>query len=94
MALAIGKPLITKQQIGKDLVGKILRLYGWEAVGACELGSAAEFTLAFTFHPRAGDADFSEPVVVIFPLDDIEKFIEGIRVVQASIASVRKDGAA
>ncbi len=94
MAAAIERPLITRQQIGKDLVGKILRPYGWETVGACVLGSASEFTLAITLHPQAGDANFSEPVVVIFPLDDIEKFIEAIRITHANIASMRKDGAA
>ena len=81
-----------RQEIGKPLSGKILRLFGYETVGACDLG-APEITVAITFYPRAGDADFTEPVVVLLAEGDVEKFISAIRVAHArNSPALRKGG--
>jgi hypothetical protein len=92
MALTMDKPPIMGQQLGKPLSGKILRPYGYETLGACELG-APEITVAITFYPRVGDADFAEPVVVLLAEGDVEKFISAIRIAHARISpELRKGG--
>ena len=94
MKLVFEEPLVQRQEIGKALSGRIFRPFSYETVGACELGSTSEFTVAITFYPKIGDADFTEPVVVLVAEGDVERFISAIRLAQANIGSLRKDGAA
>jgi hypothetical protein len=85
-----GELRITRDKIGKEITGKLLRPYAFEAVVTFSLDTGV-FALAVTIFPIAEDPEFKEPVVILLPEANVESFIRAIRIAQADVPlEVRK----
>jgi len=89
-----GELKITNHSLGKPITGKLLWLSGYETTGAIELETGTP-VVAVKIHPIAGDAEFTEPIVIMLAVQDIENFFKAIRIAEAGLhRSVRDRGTA
>lgn len=94
MPLKDGELQITRDKIGKEITGKLLRPYAFETVVTLSLDTGV-FALAITIFPTAADLEFKEPVIILLPEANVESFIMAIRLAQANAHPVvRKEGTA
>jgi hypothetical protein len=85
---------ITSHSLGKPIAGKLLWLSGYETTGAVELETGTA-VVAVKIFPIAGDAEFTEPIVIMLAVEDLENFIKAIRIAEAGLhPDVRNGGTA
>jgi hypothetical protein len=85
---------IINHSLGKPIAGKLLWLSGYETTGAVELETGTP-VVAVKIFPIAGDAEFTEPIVIMLAVEDLENFIKAIRIAEAGLhADVRNGGTA
>jgi hypothetical protein len=82
---------ITNHSLGKPIAGKLLWLSGYETTGAIELETGMP-VVAIKIFPIAGDADFTEPIVIMLAVQDIETFFRAIRIAEAGLHPSVRDG--
>jgi hypothetical protein len=86
-----GELQISKHKLGTEISGKLLRPYAYETVGAMSLDTDGS-AVAIKFFPRAGDKEFTEPLVVLLTEENIENFIRAIRIAQGGMVPLSKGG--
>ncbi len=85
---------ITNQSLGKPISGKLLWPSGYETTGAVELETGTP-VVAVKIYPITGDAEFTEPIVIMFAVENLETFIKAIRIAEAGLhQDVRTGGTA
>jgi len=85
---------ITNHSLGKPIAGKLLWLSGYETTGAIELETGTP-VVAVKIFPIAGDAEFTEPIVIMLAVENLENFIKAIRIAEAALLpDCRKGGTA
>ena len=85
---------ITNHALGKPIAGKILWPSGYETTGAVELETGTP-VVAVKLYPITGDAAFTEPIVIMLAVKDLENFIKAIRIAEAGLnPDVRNGGTA
>ena len=82
---------ITNHSLGKPIAGKLLWLSGYETTGAIELETGTP-VVAVKIFPIAGDAEFTEPIVIMLAVQDIENFFRAIRIAEAGLHPSLRDG--
>lgn len=75
---------ITNHSLGKPIAGKLLWLSGYETTGAIELETGTP-VVAVKIFPIAGDAEFTEPIVIMLAVENLENFIKAIRIAEAGL---------
>jgi hypothetical protein len=80
----------------KSLSGKADRwqtlwLSGYETTGAIELETGTP-VVAVKIFPVAGDPEFTEPIVIMLALENLENFIKAIRIAEAGFHSDAHNG--
>jgi hypothetical protein len=84
----------TNRSLGKPIAGKFLWLAGYETTGAIELETGTP-VVAVKIIPMAGVAEFTEPIIIILAVQDIDDFFKAIRIAESRInLHVRKGGTA
>lgn len=86
-----GELKITNHSLGKPIAGKLLWLSGYETTGAIELETGTP-VVAVKIIPIAGDAEFTEPIVIMLAVQDIEDFFKAIRIAQSGLHPAIRDG--
>ena len=76
---------------GKPIEGKLFRPYAFETLGAVEAETHAA-AVVIKLHPATGDPDFKEPVVILLHLENLENFIKAIRIAEAGLHPVVREG--
>jgi hypothetical protein len=79
-----GELKITNHSLGKPIVGRLLWPSGYETTGAVELETGTP-VVAVKIYPMAGDAEFTEPIVIMLAVENLENFIKAIRIAQAGL---------
>jgi hypothetical protein len=94
MSPKMGQLQITNPTPGKAITGKQLWLHGYETVGAFELETGTAL-VAVKLLPGPGSPDFTEPVIVMLAVQDIDDFFKAIRIAEAGLhPDVRQGGIA
>jgi hypothetical protein len=75
---------IANHSLGKPIAGKLLWLSGYETTGAIELETGT-LVVAVKIFPMAGDAEFTEPIVIMLAVENLENFIKAIRIAEAGL---------
>jgi len=75
---------ITNHSLGKPIAGKLLWPFGYETTGAIELETGTP-VVAVKIFPIAGDAEFTEPIVIMLAVENLENFIKAIRIAEAGL---------
>ena len=89
-----GELKIADHSLGKPITGKLLWLSGYETTGAIELETGTP-VVAVKIFPIAGDVEFTEPIVIMLAVENLENFIKAIRIAEAGLhPDVRNGGTA